>query len=333
MADLNFATLYRPRCFGDVCGQDLAKGVLRKVALADGIVCKSIIMKGAYGCGKTTLCRIFAAAMNDPNFRKVGDVNPEVYDEITSETSQLYIEYDASLFLKMEDFDRMRSRLSLIPTSGRRVVVFDEVHAASLEVKNALLKYLEEGVPNTIFMFATTESILPTIESRSICLDITTVPSSIMKTRLLSVCELAGVSIGDEDLEQVCIKSGGHMRNALSVLQTYSLLGSEALQTCYPLVARFFARCCQKDKAGADAVLVEVLSYPIIDIKRSLYRFIHSCLCAVNGDKLFVFKGVIDTIYAYFFAPHNQCALRDEVGLELCFRSFIEKSCRSTSIK
>ena len=70
----NLATDYRPSSFKDVLGQDLAVTVLKKIALADGITARAIFLKGSYGSGKSTLCRIFGKAMNCKNLKKLGDV-------------------------------------------------------------------------------------------------------------------------------------------------------------------------------------------------------------------------------------------------------------------
>ena len=49
---VNLATHYRPTDFSEIVGQDLAVEVLKKIALADGIAARSIVLKGAFGAGK-----------------------------------------------------------------------------------------------------------------------------------------------------------------------------------------------------------------------------------------------------------------------------------------
>lgn len=325
----NFSTYFRPRTFSEVVGQETAKAALVKIALADGIAVRSIFLKGAYGCGKTTMCRIFAAAMNDPDFRKNKDVTPENCKDVYAKNSQLYMEFDASVAGNVEAIRNLSERLAYIP-EGRRVVVFDECHACSKAALNALLKIVEDGVPNTIFVFASTEDILPTIKSRSLCLDITTVPHALMKQRLVHVASEAEVSITDAQLDLVCMKSNGHMRDALSYLQLFSLVGEDGLRSSYNDVVRFMVACAKADRAKAEEALSTLLMFPVVDIKSSLYTFIRNCYTATSEDKLYAFRrtGLISKFYGFFFTSVNQQALKDEVGLELCFRSLIEKICK-----
>jgi len=324
----NFATYFRPRTFSDVVGQEVVKEALIRIAKSDGIVCRAIFLKGAYGCGKTTLCRIFAAAMNDADFAKVGDVTPSNCADVYAQNSQLYMEFDASVAGNIESIRALSERLSTIP-NGRRVVVFDEIHAASRTALNALLKMVEDGVPNTVFVFASTEDILPTIKSRSLCLELTTIPHVQMKQRLVQVCGELSLAITDEQLDAVCMKSGGHMRDALSVLQLFSVVGAEALRTSYGDVARFFVSCAKRDRDGASAVLSDLMRYNVVDVRNSLGLFIRNCFVAKSTDKLYAFQraGLSGKIFGFFYSPIIQSALKDEVGTELAFRSFIDKMC------
>lgn len=328
MSDKNFSTYFRPHTFGEVVGQEVVKQALIKIAKADGIACRAIFLRGAYGCGKTTLARIFAAAMNDPDFSKVGDVTPENCNEVYAKNSQLYMEFDASVAGNVEAIRALAERLSTVP-DGRRVVVFDEVHACSKAALNALLKIVEDGVPNTIFVFASTEDILPTIKSRSLCLELTTIPHMQMKERLKQVCAELELVVGEEQLDAICMKSGGHMRDALSILQLYSIVGDEGLKTSYQTVIKFFAACCKKEREQAKAALNELLLYNIVDVKNSLGLFIKNCFISKEGDKLYAFQkaNITSKIFGYFYSPVLQQALKDEMGVELAFRSFIEKIC------
>lgn len=324
----NFATYFRPRTFGEVVGQEVAKQALIRIAKSEGIACRAVFLRGAYGCGKTTLCRIFAAAMNDPDFGKVGDVTPSNCEDVYAKNSQLYMEFDASVAGNIEAIRALAERLTTIP-NGRRVVVFDEVHACSKAALNALLKIVEDGVPNTIFVFASTEDILPTIKSRSLCLELTTIPHLQMKERLSQVCRELGMEISDERLDVICMKSNGHMRDALSILQLYSVVGDDGLKTSYQTMIKFFVSCAKKDKDGASVVLGELLLYNVVDIRNNLGLFIKNCFISKDGDKLYAFQrsGLVGKIFGYFYSPVLQSALKDEVGLELAFRSFMDKMC------
>lgn len=331
MESINFSTYYRPRTFADVVGQDVPKSVLKKIAMTDGISVRSVFLKGAYGSGKSTLCRIFGRAMSCSEFKKTGDVCNECVGckEADAANSQTYFEFDSSVAGNMDAIRALKERLSYVPNS-RRVVVFDETQSASKAALNALLKLVEDGVPNTMFVFASTEDILPTIRSRSVCLDITPIPHELIVKRLQDISVLQGMEIPKIHLDTIAVKSNGHMRDALSLLQLYSLAGEDALKSSYNQIVKFFRCALGKKEQEANILIQEIMGYPIVDVRNSLYIFIKNCYVAKQGDVLYPFvqSGVVNKIYGFTFNSVSQQALRDEMGIELYFRSFLDKVLR-----
>jgi len=342
MSDNNLATKYRPTSFAEVVGQDIPKVVLRKLAAKPGISCKSVVLLGAYGTGKTTLSRIFAKALNCSHFNSTvaPDGTPkEKYEvcnqcdgcrEASSPNSQCYLEFDATAMRSLDSLTELTNRLSFAPPKGsRRLVVLDEVHAAGKEVLNGLLKILEEGVPDTMFILATTDQFLPTIQSRSLVLDMFTIPPAEMRTRILQVAEAEHLDLSDSVIQAIINKSEGHMRNALSLLQLYTLSGEEALQSSYPLLCRFFYLTMQK-KSDPE-LLKSILKFPLTDIRSSLFSFLRNCYAATPDDKLYPFKksGTVGKLFQFFFTPVAQQALQDEYGAELILQDFQSKLIQS----
>lgn len=332
--DRNYATLYRPTTFSEVVGQDIPKAVLLRIAASPTVTARCIFLKGQYGCGKTTLCRIFARAVNCEEFRKTGEVcnSCDSCHEVDAPNSQLYFEYDATVCQDIETINKLTERLQVLPPAGkRRVVVFDEVHAAGSKVLNALLKLVEEGIPSTIFVFASTESILPTLESRSICLDITTVPPSLMAARVQEVAQKENLTLTPSALSSICSKSGGHMRNAMSLLQLYSLAGEQALASSYNLLIKFFSQCLKHNTEEASSTLLSILKFPVTDIRASIYSFLRNTYNATKESPLYSLQqsGMVNKLFSFFFSPVAQAAIQDEMGIELLLNSFIQK-CRTT---
>lgn len=329
MESINFATYFRPKTFAEVVGQDIPKAVLKKIALASGISVRSIFLKGSYGSGKSTLCRLFGKAMSCSHFKELQDVCNECDSckEVSSKNSQLYYEFDSSVVGNVDSIRSLQEQFAVIP-NGRRVVVFDEIHSASKQALNAMLKMVEDGVPNTIFVFASTEDILPTLKSRSVCLEITPIPHELMKNRLLQIVEKQNIIISDNNLDQICIKSGGHMRDALSFLQLYSLVGEEGLKSSYQLMIKFFHAVFSKNLEKANQLISSILQYNMVDIKNSLYLFIRNSFISSAPEFKSFQSGLNNKIFGYFFNPVQQSALSDEIGMEILFRSFISKICK-----
>lgn len=326
----NFATSYRPSTFSEVVGQDIVKAVLKKIALADGIAVRSIFLKGSWGSGKSTMARIFGRALSCNEFKHLGDVcnKCDGCKEASAKNSQSYYEFDATVAGNVDSIRNLHDKLSYPPPVGtRRLVVWDEIHAASNAALNALLKMVEEGMPQTIFMFCSTEDILPTLKSRSICLDITTVPKQLMGQRLRYVADQENLSISDSVIDIICAKSLGHMRDALSLLQLYALAGSDALKSPIDLFQRFIVSSLQKKKEDAEATLAAILEFPVTDIVTAINSFIISIHKAQPGDSLYVFlqKGIAFKLFQYFYSPASQSAMKSEAGLQILLSAFIDK--------
>lgn len=332
----NLANLYRPRKFSEVVGQPLAVEALRKIAMADGVTVRSLFLHGSWGSGKSTLARIFGRALSCEKFKEIGDVCnecPKCKDAMTK-TSQLYMELDATSVGNVEAIRNLAERLSIVP-NGRRLVVLDECHAASVQALNALLKIVEDGVPNTIFMFCSTEDILPTIKSRSLCIDIGTIPVKDMCERVKSIAESRGTVISDQNLYILAMKSQGHMRDALQLLQLYEIAGGKGLESSYFKLRSFLFSCLSRSST-IDPLqeLEDVLRYPISDIKNSIGMFLRNIFTSAQGTPEYkmLTSGLGKSLFGYFFNPTAQQAMRSEVGLEILLRAFYEKTKKPQSV-
>lgn len=325
----NFATAYRPSTFAEVVGQDVTKSVLTKIALSSGITVRSIFLKGSYGSGKSTMARIFGRALNCSNFQKTHDVCNECNGchEGSILNSQTYWEFDSTAVGNVEAIRALHDKLTVLPPNNmRRLVVFDEAHAASSAALNGLLKLIEDGVPNTIFMFCSTEDILNTIKSRSINLEVTTIPPAIMAPRIQYVAEQENISVDDSIISKICMKSEGHMRNALSLLQLYALGGEVVLRTPLTLIANFFKDSISHNPKALE-ILVDILKYPTTDIVQGIDMFIKTCFTAQPSSPYYIFykSGAVYNIFSFIYNNVGQQALKSEVGTELLLRAFYMK--------
>lgn len=327
---VNLATEYRPKTFSEVVGQDLAVSALKRIAHSPGIACRSIFLKGSYGSGKSTLCRIFGKAMNCQEFDKLDDVCLDCHgcQEVSRKNSQLYYEFDASVVGNVEGIAAIKSILEVIP-NGRRVVVFDECHAISRAALNQLLKLIEEGVRDTIFVFASTEDILETIKSRSICIDIGIIPYNDIIKRVKAVAEDRNIQITESQLNVIALKSKGHMRNALSILQYFEMCGEKALDSSFSHVRSFIIRSLSKTKHGeALSVLDEVLKYSVVDIRDSIDTLLKSFYVSEPNslENKILKSGAADKTFNFFYSPIASQAFKSEAGVELLLRAFYEKT-------
>ena len=324
----NLNAKYRPSRFADVVGQASTVKLLKKIAAADELPVNSIVLKGSYGSGKTTLARIMAKALNCRSMRSTGDVCNECSGCLSSTgtMSSTYVEYDTSMVGNVEFIRGLSDRLSYT-SELKRLVVFDECHTASKQAMNGMLKILEEGIENTLFMFCTTENVLPTIESRSIVCDIMTIPIPMIAERLLQISAKEGIQMDDKIAETIAVKSLGHMRNALSILQHYAMIGEDAVQSSYVDLENYMRRCLAGDCTAEH--ISALYKYPVADITVSVSRFCNhlytdSMYCNVLKQRNYRgTKGALaDVICEYWFSPVTRQMMRTEGGLETALLRF-----------
>lgn len=334
--DQNLANLYRPKTFGEMVGQDLAVTTLKRIAHADGIAARALFLKGSFGSGKSSIARIFGRAMNCTEFKHKDDVCNACAgcQEASASNSSLYWELDGTVVGNIEGIRRLKEQLMVVP-EGRRVVVLDEVQAISRSSSDALLKTVEEGVPNTIFMFCGTEDISPTLKSRCVNIDISTIPLPLVEAHVAKIAASRGTRLSADELHILAMKSEGHMRNALQLLQFYELAGPRALDSSYFKFRDFIVACFSKS-GGTDpsSLLSDLLLYPTIDVRMSVGLLLRNIYATTDeGSVEFRLQkaGLGKTLFGFFFSPLAQQALGSEVGVEVLLRSLIERTASTRS--
>ncbi|NLB83504.1 MAG: AAA family ATPase, partial [Synergistaceae bacterium] len=132
---------YRPRTFSDVKGQSMAVDVLQK-ALLRGQTGHAYLFSGPRGCGKTSMARLLAAALNCTEAvegEPCGKCSSCV--EIKSGNSLDVVEIDGASNNSVDEIRELKTHVSLASFSSRwKIYIIDEVHMLSIAALNALLK-------------------------------------------------------------------------------------------------------------------------------------------------------------------------------------------------
>jgi len=215
------ARKYRPSTFTEVVGQEHVTQTLR-AALRKDKLSHAYLFSGSRGCGKTTVARLLAKALNchegatdEPCGRC------EICKGIAAGTYLDVLEIDAASHTGVDNIRELRDMAQYTPSQGAsRVFIIDEVHMLSKGAFNALLKILEEPPPSVFFFFATTEPnrIPRTILSRCQRFDFRLLSREELSGRVNEIVAAEGKSLDAGALRLIVAQAEGSMRDALSIL-------------------------------------------------------------------------------------------------------------------
>jgi len=226
---------YRPQKFSEIFGQNHIKITLQNEIEADK-VSQAYLFCGPRAVGKTTLARILSRSVNCSN-RKEGEHEPcnkcDNCRSIMDSKNLDIIEIDAA---SNTGVDNVRENIiafsRLAPAKVKyKVFIIDEVHMLSVSAFNSLLKIIEEPPQYVIFILCTTEihKVPLTIVSRCERFDFQRISVSDVVKKLAYISSNEKIDIDKEVLEAVARRSGGHLRDAESLLGQIFSLGEKKI--------------------------------------------------------------------------------------------------------
>jgi DNA polymerase III subunit gamma/tau len=281
---LELARRYRPQRFGDVCGQKPSVAVLYRMAYR-GSVPGALLLYGERGCGKTTLARILAAALNchaepGPASEWPCGKCPSC-EAVADGTSPDVMEVDAASNGSVEQIRRIRDMVNYGTGGNYRVVLLDEAHGLSDAAFQALLKTLEEPPPSTVFVLLTTKpSAVPApITSRCSQFSFHPFPPQLIAERLAWICETEGIAAETELLAAIAESARGGMRDAINRLDQVASVGISSA-------------VLWRELTGVSDFAPGLLNAAASGDHPELFRLLDAAQ-AVNGDAGYLIKEVI----------------------------------------
>lgn len=225
MAYTALARKHRSRTFDEVVGQSPIARTL-KAAIDSDRVHHAYLFIGTRGVGKTSMARIFANELNNPEHKD--DIAAAVFSGGDTDV----IEIDAASHNKVEEARELIANSAYRPLRGRyKIYIIDEVHMLSTAAFNALLKTMEEPPEHVKFILCTTEAhkVPATIQSRCQRFDFKNIPANQIAEHLTSVIKDEGFKADDDLVFTLARLGNGSMRDALSLLDRLLASGEKKL--------------------------------------------------------------------------------------------------------
>lgn len=238
---MSLDTKYRPTRYADVLGQEATKEILRGFVKSGKGFQQSYLFAGPFGSGKTTLGRILARALlcDAPVDGEPCDQCSSCTDMLTGGVSETYTEVDAATNSGVAMMRELTESLQYQTFSGKRkLYLFDESHQLSPSALDALLKPLEDSLPDSdekklVCIFCTTEpeKMRATILSR--CAPAFVIrplsPEDIAR-RMEHICKEEGVEYEFDALVTIASATECHIRDALKAIEGVRMLGSVSIE-------------------------------------------------------------------------------------------------------
>jgi DNA polymerase-3 subunit gamma/tau len=191
---------YRPKKLDDVIGNENVLDQFRSRIDQDDYP-HAVLFTGPYGCGKTTMGRIYG------NILGCGEEDR--------------YEYDNAQFRGIDVAREIRRSVYYAPNTGwARLWLLDEAHGLTVDAQRSILKILEEPPSHAFFVLCTTDpqKLNEGIVSRCARFDLKTLNYQDMRRLLRRVSKGEGKKLPKEVYDQIFKDSFGAPRNALNIL-------------------------------------------------------------------------------------------------------------------
>ena len=217
---MQFSLKYRPTKFSEVIGQPVATRILVNSILMDRVP-KALALFGLHGCGKTSLARLYAKALNCEAFNGEPCCVCPSCTAIQSGTSQTVLEYDAASRSGVDDARAFDELTAFEVPGAYRVIILDECHMLTKQAQAALLKLIEEPPPKTLFILVTTDvpRLESTILSRCLAVDLRPVGAQDLEINIKQILDAEGIEYTPTCITQIAQQGRGSVRDVQQTLE------------------------------------------------------------------------------------------------------------------
>ncbi|KAL5704791.1 hypothetical protein ACHQM5_023167 [Ranunculus cassubicifolius] len=221
---------YSPKFFDEIIGQNIVVQSLTNAILRERIA-PVYLFQGPRGTGKTSIARIFSAALNcvaTEETKPCGSCR-ECANFVSGKSMNLR-EVDATNKKGIDRVKYLLKSLSAAPPSHfshYKVFIIDECHLLPTKTWSAFMKFLEEPPAHIVFIFIATdvENLPRTVLSRCQKFIFNKIGDADIVTRLKKLAVSEKVDYESHALHLIALNADGSLRDAETMLEQLSLLG------------------------------------------------------------------------------------------------------------
>ena len=198
---MNLFNKYRPKSFDEIIGNETTVSSLKALLDREESRPHIFLLHGSKGTGKTTLARIIAATVG---CHKYDLMEMNFADTRGIDTVREIIEHS-----------------EYMPRYGKvRVWIIDEIHQATKEAMNSMLKILEEPPKHVYFVLCTTDpqKIISTVRDRCYDFQMAFLTEDLLLTLIERVLSAENKKLSDKIKQHIAEKANGSARSCLVLL-------------------------------------------------------------------------------------------------------------------
>lgn len=220
--------------FNDIIGQDHIKEHFKSSLLSDK-VSHAYLITGEVAAGKAFIADIFAQALlcqdRVDGYNPCGKCHPCIQAITKNHPDIIYVTHAKPNVVSVDDIrEKIISDIDLKPFSSKyKIYIMNEAEKMTPQAQNALLKTLEEPPEYAVILLLSTSktSLLPTILSRCIQLDMRPVEDRVVRKYLMS-----DLKIPDYQADICVAFARGNIGKARSLAQSeeFSNIKEEAIR-------------------------------------------------------------------------------------------------------